>query len=76
MLSKQDIQNIREVIREEATNIVRQEIRESVPTIVKEELKPIKRKLNRIEKDVRYIAKDFDVRIATNSRAIQKLQDN
>ena len=68
MLTKQDLQNIRGVLQEE--------IKASVPLIVKGELKPIKRKLNRLEKDVRYIVKDFDERIVANTRAIQKLQNN
>lgn len=58
MLTKNDLQQIREVVREE----------------VKVELKPVKRKLNVVEKDLHYIIGKFDTRIVENQREIQKIK--
>lgn len=49
---------------------------QNVRGLIQEELKPVKKKLNRIEKDVHYVAEDFDEKITANERTIQKLQNN
>lgn len=78
MLSKNDLQQIKEIVKTE----VRSAIQTEVPPIVDEKLVPIKKdirsikiKLNRIVRDVRYIARDFDERLVANTKEIEKLKN-
>lgn len=95
MLTKNDLQQIRSIVKDEARIVVKEEltlsinsqirpiVREEARTIIREELLPLikdqrsmKRKLNRVAKDVHYIAGDYDLRIVENKREIQKIKSH
>lgn len=68
MLTKNDLQQIREVVKEE--------VRTEATTIVRKELKPIKSKLNRIEKDLSYVIRTYDERLVAVENDVKILQNN
>lgn len=84
MLTKNDLQQIRTAIQEETPKIVRQELTVAIDTqvrpIVREEidtaLKPIKKKLNKVHKDLHSFVDHFDKRLTTAEKNIKILQNN
>ncbi|HVF69929.1 MAG TPA: hypothetical protein VNA13_05185 [Xanthomonadales bacterium] len=66
MLTKNDIQQIREVVREEVKDEVSQQL--------KDQLKPLSRKLNRVQKDLSYVIGDYDERIVLAHKRIDRVE--
>ncbi len=58
MLTKKNLEQIRNIISQE------------VETKLKNELKPIKKKLNNVSQDLSYVIKSFDERISHSERDI------
>ena len=92
MLTKNDLQQIREVVSEDTRAIVREEVRaivkeevsvaikEEVRPIIREEvsnqLKPVNRKLNRIQKDMKLMADDYTNAIVHVRKRMEKIEDH
>ena len=74
MLTKNDLSQIRNLM----TETIKKETPGIVSPIVQGEiqiaLKPVKRKLNQISKDLSYVIKTYDARIVENSREIDKVK--
>lgn len=64
MLTKQDLQEIRTIVQEESMSVV------------KEEIKPLKKKLNKVSKDLDIVIRQYDSRISANTRSIKRIEDH
>lgn len=62
MLTKNDLQQIRDVVREE------------VKDEVKQQLKPVKKDLHSVKKDLSYVIGEYDERIVHAHRKIDKVE--
>ena len=64
MLTKNDLQQLKTILRDEVRPIVKEEvytvINETVRPMIKEELKPIKDDITQIRKDMKQIVSFFD----------------
>jgi len=70
MLTRDDLQAIRGVIKEEVTHIVKDE----VGLQLKKELKPIHQKLNKLDKKIDLIARVLDEDIVALDKRVTKLE--
>lgn len=64
MLTKNDLEQIRTIVKDEAS------------AVVKDELKPVKKKLNRVEKDLHYVIGKYDERLVALERDMKILKQN
>jgi hypothetical protein len=64
MLTKNDLQQIRSIVREEVKDEVEQQ------------LKPVSKKLNRVAKDLSYIIGNYDERIVLTNRRVDKIEEH
>lgn len=72
MLTKNDLQEIRTLVREE----VHEAILDETPKIVKQELKPVKQKLDKLHKDFHDFVDHFDNKLTKAEQDVKKLQQN
>ncbi len=68
MLTRDDLEQIRGVMREEVRSIVREE--------VSSQLKPVNRKLNRIQKDMTFIVKDYSNAVSHLRKRVDRIEDH
>ena len=64
MLTKNDLQQIRSIVREEVKDEVEQQ------------LKPVSKKLNRVAKDLSYVIGNYDERIVLTNRRVDKIEEH
>ena len=84
MLTKNDLQQIRtvvhEAIQEEAPKIVSQELTNAIDSqikpVIREELSPIKKKLDKLHKDVHTFVDHFDNRLTKIEQDVKILKGN
>ena len=63
MLTKNDLQQIRVLVKEEVHTAIREETPRIVRPIIQEELKPVKKKLDKLHKDFHSFVDHFDKRL-------------
>lgn len=63
--SDDQIQQLKEIVRTEVKEVVRTEVKEIVHTEIKSELKPIKRTLSAIRKDLSWTMLKYDTRLCS-----------
>ncbi len=76
MLDRDDLNKIRGIVKEEVREIVREEVREVVREEVSVQLKPVNRKLNRLQKNMNFIVKDYNNAIVHVRRRVQGIEDH
>lgn len=68
MLEKQDLQEIQKIVQDETKKIVRAEL--------EKELKPIKRDISKISRDLTVVINTFDNEILNNRRRIDRIEQH
>jgi len=88
MLNKNDLQSMRQLIKEEVppivTKLIKEEvppivrklIKEEVPPFIKKELKPIKSKLNRVDKKLDTVIKFFDREVINLGKRVDRVEQH
>ena len=79
MLTRDDLEQIREVVRDEVHHVVQTEVKGLIREEIQKETSPVKkqlaivnRKLNRLQKDITYIVKDCSNAISHLRKRIEK----
>lgn len=70
MLTTQDLSQIRTLLKEE----IKLEVGTVVKKIVREELKPVNKKLNKIDKDLKTTINFFDNELLGHDKRISKIE--
>ena len=70
MLTRDDLEQIRNVIREETRVIVKEEVKSEVSL----QIKPVNRKLNRLQKDITWIMHDYTNAIVHVRKRVERLE--
>jgi len=88
MLTQNDLQQIRgvvrEAIREETPRLVKEQldtaigvqVRPIIQEELKKEMKPVKVKLNRVAKDLDYVIRSYDARLVAVETDVKNLKQN
>lgn len=76
MLTQNDLQQIRGVIKDEVRDAISEQIKPMIQEELKKELTPIKRKLNRVAKDLDYVIRSYDERLVAVETDVKKLKQN
>ncbi len=84
MLTRDDLNQIRGIVREEVHDevqnevrgIIREEVRKIVKVEVSLQLKPVNRKLNRLQKDITFIVHDYSNAIMHVRKRVERIEEH
>jgi len=69
-------EEVRIIVKEEVKTSFKEEVRETVKEEVSVQLKPVNRKLNRIQKDIRWIMRDYTNAIVHVRKRVERLENH
>jgi uncharacterized FlaG/YvyC family protein len=76
MLTRDDLEQIRGVVKEEVRETIREEVRGIVREEVTLQVKPVNRKLNRIQKEITFVVHDYSNAISGLRKRVERIEDH
>lgn len=74
MLNKDDIQTIRQVVKEEVSDLIKP-IKKDIISL-KTDMKSVKSDIHILKQDVSYISREFDSQIIDTIRRVDRIEDH